>query len=54
VLLKAQTYGQRRDLGELIFPHFFEHTLGYLFVSSLAGLLYLWPAMKRRSSQHQT
>lgn len=54
VLLKAQTYGQRRDLGELLFPHFFEHTLGYLFVSSLAGLLYLWPATKRRSSQHQT
>ena len=53
VLLKAQTYGQRKGLAELIFPHFFEHTLGYLFVSSLAGLLYLWPAAKRRSSQHQ-
>jgi hypothetical protein len=53
VLLKAQTYGQRTGLGELLFPHFFEHALGYLFVSALAGFLYLWPARKRRSSQHQ-
>jgi hypothetical protein len=53
VLLKAQMYGQKRGLAELLFPHFFEHTLGYFLVSALAGLLYLWPVRKRRSSQHQ-
>ena len=41
VLMKAQSYGQKTSLAELIFPHFFEHTLGYLFVSALAGFLYL-------------
>jgi hypothetical protein len=41
--LKAQTLGQKSSLAELLFPHFFEHSLGYLFVATLAGLLYLWP-----------
>ena len=42
ILQKAQTYGQRTSLAELIFPHFFEHSLGYAYVAALAGLLYLW------------
>ena len=53
LLLKAQMYGQKRGLAELLFPHFFEHSLGYAFVCALAGLLYLWPLRKRDSSQHQ-
>jgi hypothetical protein len=44
VLLKAQVYGQKRSIAELLFPHFFEHSLGYAFVCALAGFLYLWPA----------
>jgi hypothetical protein len=51
VLLKAQSYGQKKMLAELIFPHFFEHSLGYMFVCALAGFLYLWPSPSRRSSQ---
>jgi hypothetical protein len=47
VLLKAQTYGQKKGIGELLFPHFFEHSLGYVLVSALAGFLYLWPAQQR-------
>lgn len=54
VLLKAQTYGQKKALAELVFPHFFEHSLGYLFVCALAGLLYLWPPLSRASIQHRT
>jgi hypothetical protein len=53
LVLKAQMYGQKRGLAELLFPHFFEHTLGYFFVSALAGFLYLLPLGKRDSSQHQ-
>jgi hypothetical protein len=52
VLLKAQMYGQKKALAELLFPHFFEHSLGYVFVSALAGFLYLWPARDSPSSQH--
>jgi len=58
VLLKAQMYGQKKALAELLFPHFFEHSLGYVFVSALAGFLYLWPTrnsrrfLARPSSQH--
>jgi hypothetical protein len=48
VLLKAQMYGQKKALAELLFPHFFEHSLGYVFVSVLAGFLYLWPARNSR------
>jgi hypothetical protein len=44
VQFKAQTLGQKAGLAELLFPHFFEHSLGYVFVSALAGLLYLLPA----------
>lgn len=54
VVTKAQSYGQKKGLAELLFPHFFEHSLGYLFVCALAGWLYLWPLGQRRSSQHQT
>jgi hypothetical protein len=43
VLTKAQTHGQKTGLAALLFPHFFEHTLGYLLVPALAGALYLWP-----------
>jgi hypothetical protein len=53
VLLKAQSYGQKRTLSELLFPHFFEHSLGYVFVCALAGFLYLWPSRNRASIQHQ-
>jgi len=48
VLLKAQTYGQTTSLAALLFPHFFEHTLGYAFTSALAGFLYLLPMPKRK------
>lgn len=48
--LRAQTLGQKAGLAELLFPHFFEHSLGYVFVSALAGLLYLWPATNRRAT----
>jgi hypothetical protein len=41
VLLRARTYGQKTSLAELIFPHFFEHSLGYLLVVPLAGFFYL-------------
>ena len=41
VLLKARTYGQKTTLAELIFPHFFEHSLGYALVVALAGFFYL-------------
>ncbi|MCC6991370.1 MAG: hypothetical protein IT181_20360 [Acidobacteria bacterium] len=37
----AQAQGQASGLAALIFPHFFEHALGYLFVPALAGFLYL-------------
>jgi hypothetical protein len=53
VLAKAQNYGQKASLAELLFPHFFEHSLGYAFVAAVAGFLYLWPMASRRSSQHQ-
>ena len=54
VVTKAQSYGQKKGLAELLFPHFFEHSLGYLFVCALAGWLYLLPLGQRRSSQHHT
>ena len=41
VLYKAQSYGQKASLAQLIFPHFFEHSLGYVFVAALAGYCYL-------------
>ncbi len=43
LLLEARAYGQKTSLAELLFPHFFEHSLGYLLVAALAGFLYLWP-----------
>ncbi len=52
VLLKAQAYGQKKSLAELVFPHFFEHSLGYAFVCALAGFLYLLVGRSRRSNQH--
>ncbi len=48
VLQKAQMYGQKKALAELLFPHFFEHSLGYVFVSALAGFLYLLPTRNSR------
>lgn len=41
VLRKAQEHGQTTSLPALLFPHFFEHSLGYVLVPALAGLLYL-------------
>ncbi len=46
VFLKAQSYGQTTSLAALLFPHFFEHSLGYAFTSALAGFLYLLPTRK--------
>jgi uncharacterized membrane protein HdeD (DUF308 family) len=43
VATRAQSHGQTKGLAALLFPHFFEHTLGYVLVPALAGLLYLWP-----------
>lgn len=43
VLHKAQEHGQTTGLAGLLFPHFFEHSLGYALTPALAGLLYLWP-----------
>lgn len=43
VLLKSRAYGQKSSLAELLFPHFFEHSLGYLLVAALAGFLTLLP-----------
>jgi len=43
VMTKAQSHGQTKGLAALLFPHFFEHSLGYVLVPALAGLLYLWP-----------
>ena len=48
LLQKAQMYGQKKALAELLFPHFFEHSLGYILVSALAGFLYLWPVRNSR------
>jgi hypothetical protein len=39
--LGSRAYGQKASLAELLFPHFFEHSLGYLLVAAIAGFLYL-------------
>ncbi len=41
VLADAQSHGQAAGLAALIFPHFAEHSLGYVLVPALAGLIYL-------------
>jgi hypothetical protein len=46
VLLGSRAYGQKASLAELLFPHFFEHSLGYLLVAAIAGFLYLLPRRK--------
>jgi hypothetical protein len=46
VLLKSRSYGQKTGLAALLFPHFFEHSLGYLLVAAIAGFLYLLPRRK--------
>ncbi len=43
VMADAQSHGQATGLAALLFPHFAEHALGYVFVPALAGLLYLAP-----------
>ncbi len=48
VLLGARSHGQKAGLAELLFPHFFEHSLGYAFVTSCAGWLYLRGARRPR------
>jgi hypothetical protein len=47
VLLKSRSFGQKTSLAELIFPHFFEHSLGYVLVATLAAFLYLLPPRQR-------
>ncbi len=47
VLLGSRSHGQKAGLAELLFPHFFEHSLGYAFVTSAAGWLYLRGALRR-------
>ena len=37
----AQSHGQTSGLARLLFPHFFEHALGYVFVPALAAWIYL-------------
>ncbi len=37
----ARTQGQVEGLGALVFPHFFEHTLSYAVVATVAALVYL-------------
>jgi hypothetical protein len=39
----AQAHGQTSSLAGLIFPHFFEHTMGYFLVPAMSGLIYLSP-----------
>lgn len=48
LLTGAQSQGQSTTLAGLLFPHFAEHSLGYLLVPTLAGLLYLWPGRIRQ------
>ena len=43
----AQAHGQTTGLAALLLPHFAEHALGYVFVPTLAGLLYLTPVRGR-------
>jgi hypothetical protein len=43
VLTAAQSHGQATGLAALIFPHFAEHSLGYVLTPAAAGLMYLWP-----------
>jgi len=40
LLADAQSHGQATGLAALLFPHFFEHSAGYVLVPSLAGWLY--------------
>jgi len=47
VLTDAQAHGQAAGLSALLFPHFFEHTAGYVLVPALAGFLYLRPPIAR-------
>jgi hypothetical protein len=43
VALGSRAHGQKTSLAELLFPHFFEHSLGYLLVVAVAGFFYLLP-----------
>lgn len=43
----ATAQGQSSDLARLVFPHFAEHSLGYLLVPAVAALLYAWPSARR-------
>ena len=51
VMLGARSHGQKAGLAELLFPHFFEHALGYWFVTACAGWLCLLPARGSRGSR---
>ena len=46
----AQSHGQVTGVAALLFPHFFEHALGYLFVPAMAGFAYAWPTPPLRNS----
>ena len=43
VLADAQSHGQAAGLAALLFPHFAEHSAGYVLVPALAGAIYLTP-----------
>lgn len=43
LLADAQSHGQTTGLAALLLPHFAEHSLGYISVPALAGLIYLAP-----------
>jgi hypothetical protein len=48
LLTGARDQGQTDSLAGLLFPHFFEHALGYLLVPALAGVFYLLPARQAK------
>ena len=41
LMTDAQSHGQATGLAWLLLPHFFEHSMGYVFVPALAGFLYV-------------
>lgn len=49
----ARSQGQQSGLAALLFPHFFEHSLGYALVPALAGFLYLWPSSGAGATDHR-
>ena len=54
VMTGAQSHGQTAGLAQLLLPHFFEHSLGYVFVPALAGWLYSSAAVLETGPQSST